>query len=148
MQRKSTPMKQKYVTLTIVALTVVVLAVYLPIYNTVAADSRVARIVDHQSLTGQNADLSPAATVSVPSGGSDYLITLYATKTAGNTAGAVTVDYTDDAGIQQDSMAISGLSQKSFVVHAASSTTLSISTINTQTGGGQTYSLYTVIQEM
>lgn len=136
-----------------VSLTVVLLATLLYVSGSspVQADSHVARIVVNQALTGQTTDLSPAATLTSLSGGANYRVSVYPEITAGASAGSITIDFTDATGAQQRSFGLNqsgGNLPQTYFVHSASSTTLSVSTISTQTSGGCTYNLYVVIEEI
>lgn len=115
----------------------------------VSADARTPRIVAHQSLTGQTADVT-LASFTAPSDGGDYRVTAYITKTAGPHCGAVAADYTDDAGAQEPTIGV-GLGDNSGVIliHATSSSSVSISTMNTQNCGSQmTYNVYATVEEL
>lgn len=120
--------------------------------------SKVARIVQQVSLTGQTSDLATAITFTAPSGGADYRVSAYASITAGhtNSPGSVTINWTDDVGAQSAGFSIqNGTSggvlvsgAKDVVIHAASGTTVSVSTVNTQNVGSATYSLYATLEEL
>lgn len=108
----------------------------------------VPRIVAHESFNGQTSDLSPAVTLTAPAAGTDYRVSLYATPVSGSPTGSVTIDFTDAAGSQELALGIGTASQKTSVIHAASSTSVSVSTTGTQSGGAFTYDLFVTIEEL
>jgi hypothetical protein len=116
----------------------------------VSASANVARIVEHESFTGQTANLSSAASVTVPSGGADYRISFYPTHISGGSAGLIGLAYTDDAGTQNTELTMNGtilFGNYVAIVHAASGN-LTVFTTGTQDAGAQTYNFYVTIEEL
>jgi hypothetical protein len=128
-----------------------VLAFAMPLHH-VGASANVARIVAHDSVVGQTADVATISSVTVPSGGADYRVSLVGVMTAGvANAGQMHVDYTDDVGSQVVVIAIDGGSPGTFAIHAASGTVVvsSFCTQNACAGSGaHTYNVYATIEEL
>lgn len=120
----------------------------------VSADARTPRIVAHDSLVGQTADVATISSVTVPVGGADYRVAVMPVLTAGaGNAGQVHIDYTDDLGAQTSVIAINGYTAgtNTVSIHAASGSVI-VSTFCTQNAcagsGAHTYNMYAVIEEL
>lgn len=114
----------------------------------VRADAHVPRIVAHVSLSGQTADSSSVAVITVPTGGADYRVSMLGVTTAGSPSGIGTIVYTDDNGSQTANVAaFSAITGKINQIHAASGS-LTIATVGTQDGGSTTYNFYLAVEEL
>lgn len=115
-----------------------------------ASSPHVPGIDFHQSLEQQTADLSNIVTITAPTGGADYRISLYGNTVSGTNPGVLAVNYDD--GITPEptdecAIALAPFGSKTCLVHVAAGRTLVVSSQNTQNVGPVTYNAYVTIEE-
>lgn len=143
-------MKKAITFLAVMALAVTILVSNFSLH-TVKADAHVARIVAQANLTGQTTDVATVASITVPTGGANYRVTVSdVSTTAGTIGGEVVVSYTSDLTSFNTSMPFTGPwpLHAPMEFHAVGGTSVSIATMDSQTGGAQTYNLYVTIEEL
>lgn len=119
--------------------------------GTVGASAKVPEIVLKKSFLNETADHASITTLTAPVNGATYFLSYYGSEIIGGGSGQVSVDYTDDQGIKNATSQLNSGNPALIhflVIHAAPSTTISVSTFNTQSSQATTYNLYVTIEEL